>query len=282
MYTEFNSVIATFSYGNGKTWQQILTVRMVPSNPVPVISGLPAEIVKGKVLAVNGSSSFSYDASIISYQWTYNDNSYSGEDQFFEFNSTGYFNITLTVKDSLGATASITDMVHVVTPGTNSSIAITISHVAVGPTVIFSIHISSTNGISAVEAFLGSESLPLTKVSGNDSVAIYNLTLNQQDYLAGTYEISIVVFNNNSQSNTASVQFSVSSTYGKSQFNLVSFFGGLTNFWLVILSLLGTMATVYGVTRSGGEQINIDGTILKGKPGKALKMAKTKKTKKGV
>ena len=279
VYSELNTVIATFSYGSGHLITQYLTVRMVPSNPVPVISGLPSEIVKGKILAVNGSSSYSYDASIISYQWTYNGNSYSGEDQFFEFNSTGYYNITLSVKDSLGATSSVTEMIHVVTPGTNSSIAITVYHTDTGPLVTYSIHVSSTNGISAVEAFLGSESLPLVKVSGNGSVAVYNLTLNQQDYLAGTFEISIVVFNNNSQSNSATVQFTVSSTYGKSQFNLVALFGGLTNFWLVMLSILGTLATVYGVTRSGGDQINIDGTILKGKPGKALKIVKTKKMK---
>lgn len=273
VYQEFNPVIFTFSYGE-KTLNETLNVRMVPALPDPVISSIPSVIPVGTILAVNGSASHSPDANIVTYTWKFNNETYTGEDQFFQFNRTGNYSITLTVKDALGATSSKVVNVEALRTGTNSTITFVTSSSKSGPYVYYSIAVYSKDGISAVEAFLGSQSLPLVLVKENGSAAVYNLTVNQQDYQSGTYGITVIAFNNQSQSNSLSVEFSVSSSFGKSGFDLVTALGGPVNFWLIILTSVGTIATVYGVTRHGEEIIDINGTKLEGKPGKTLKLVK--------
>ena len=271
VYQEFNPVIFQFTYA-GHEINTTLEVRMIPSKPVPVISSIPSVIPVGTILAVNGTGSYSYDSNIISYSWSFNGHTYSGQDQFFQFNRTGNYSITLTVEDALGASSTNTINVQALHTGTNSTITFSSSSTTSGPHVYYSITIHSQNGISAVEAFLGSQSLPLVLVSENGSTEEYNFTVNQQDYQPGTYGITVIAFNNQSQSNSTSLKFSVSSTFGKSGFNLVTALGGPMNFWLIILTAVGTIATVYGVTRHGEEVIDINGTKLEGKPGKPLKI----------
>ncbi len=278
IYQEFNPVIFTFSYGQN-TLNETFNVRMVPALPDPVISSIPSVIPVGTILAVNGSASHSPDANIVSYTWKFNGETYTGEDQFFQFNRTGNYSITLTVKDALGATSSKVVNVEALRTGTNSTITFVTSSSKSGPYVYYSITVHSKDGISAVEAFLGSQSLPLVLVKENGSAAEYNLTVNQQDYQSGTYGITVIAFNNQSQSNSLSVEFSVSSSFGKSGFDLVTALGGPVNFWLIILTSVGTIATVYGVTRHGEEVIDINGTKLEGKPGKTLKLVKGGKKK---
>ena len=54
VYNELNTVIATFSYGIGKTWTQYLTVRMIPAVPVLAFSP-PSIIPEGTMLSLNAS-----------------------------------------------------------------------------------------------------------------------------------------------------------------------------------------------------------------------------------
>ncbi len=278
VYQEFNPVIFTFTYGQN-TLNETLNVRMVPALPVPGISNIPSVIPVGTILAVNGSASRSPDSNIVSYSWKFNGETFTGEDQFFQFNRTGNYSITLTVKDSLGASSSKTVYVQALRTGTNSTISFVTSSSKSGPYEYYSIFVYSKNGISAVEAFLGSQSLALVLVKENSSASEYNLTVNQQDYQPGTYGITVIAFNNQSQSNSTSLEFTVSSSFGKSGFDLVTVLGGPENFWLIILTSVGTIATVYGVTRRGEEVIDINGTKLEGKPGKALKLVKGGKKK---
>ena len=280
VYSEFNTVIAVFTYSGG-TWTQYLQVRMVPAHPIPIISGLPSELIKGYIIEINGTASVSPDASILSYQWTINGEAYSGQNQYLVFNSTGNYSVKLTVTDSLGASSSTTKTVQVVEAGTNSTIGITCTQTNNGPYTTFTIHVFSPGGISLIEAFLNTQSLPLKQIFLNRTSGTWNLTLYQGSYQPGTFPIKVVVWNNDRQSNSISFSFTVSSQYGQSGFNLISMFGGPFNFWIIILTFAGTIATAYGVTRKGQENFYLTSpagtTTLVGKPGKPLKVAKTTK-----
>lgn len=162
------------------------------------------------------------------------------------------------------------------TPGHSSSITISISKSTVGPNIYFHVSISSLSAISSVQAYIASSPVTITRVSGNNTVGQYNVSVSQRDYNAGVYGLTVDVFASNGASNSATESFSVSSQYSTSTFNLVAFFGGLDNMIMIILTLAGVIATLV-FTRPKATDIDIDGTVIGGRKGKPVKVLKTPK-----
>ena len=271
VYNELNTVIATFQYGN-HTYSETFTVRMIPATPSISFSP-PSQIPVNTLLNLNATVS-DPDSSSILYSWDVNGTSYSGNNAAVYFSSPGTYQIKLTVTDSLGASATVNTTISVLKPGHDSSISISITKATSGPYIYFNVHVQSLVPVSEVLAYVGSSPAPITQSSGNSTDGNYNVSIDQRSYSAGLYGLSIDVFNNNGGSNSASTSFSVSSTYGKSSFNLISIFGGVDNFILILLSVAGIVLTVVWA-RPKPTDIDIDGTVLQGKKGKALKIIKT-------
>lgn len=271
VYNELNTVIATFQYGN-HTYSETFTVRMIPATPSISFSP-PSQIPVNTLLNLNATVS-DPDSSSILYSWDVNGTSYSGNNAAVYFSSPGTYQIKLTVTDSLGASATVNTTISVLKPGHDSSISISITKATSGPYIYFNVHVQSLVPVSEVLAYVGSSPAPITQSSGNSTDGNYNVSIDQRSYSAGLYGLSIDVFNNNGGSNSASQSFAVSSTYGKSSFNLISIFGGVDNFILILLSVAGIVLTVVWA-RPKPTDIDIDGTVLQGKKGKALKIIKT-------
>jgi hypothetical protein len=273
VYNELNTVIATFQYGN-HSFTQTFVVRMVPATPSISFSP-PSQIPANTLLDLNATVS-DPDSSSIMYSWDVNGTSYSGDNAAVYFSSPGAYRIQLTVTDSLGASATVNSTISVLKPGHDSSISISITKVTSGPYIYFDVHVKSLVPVSEVLAYVGSSMTPISQSSGNSTDGVYNVSIDQRSYSAGLYGLSIDVFNNNGGSNSASTSYSVSSTYGKSSFNIISIFGGIENFILVLLSVAGIVLTVVWA-RPKPTDIDIDGTVLQGKRGKALKIIRTPK-----
>ena len=244
VYNEINTVIASFTYGSGKTWQQILTVRMVPA--IPTIAFSPPSIIPiGTMLSLNASAS-APDSNSFSYSWDINGTSDSGQSVLFYFSHAGNYTVSITVTDGLGASSTETRIIDVLPQETNSSIVLSYTKSASGPMTYYTIKVQSLHGITAVEAFLGTTMI--SPLETNESytpqgeVAYFNLSMDQGNYNSGTYGIRVVAFNNDSASNSITMPFTVSSSLSQNPFSLgtvISFFGGLPNFLIIILTLSG-------------------------------------------
>ncbi|MGP6220976.1 PKD domain-containing protein, partial [Caldiplasma sukawensis] len=275
VYNELNTVIATFTYDGGKTWTQYLTVRMVPAIPSVSLS-LPKEIPSGTMLSLNATAS-SPDSESFSYSWDINGTVYTGDPVLYYFGHPGNYSISLTVTDSLGASRTVSAYITVLTPGTNKTIAISYTKSEAGPMVYYTIHVQSLDGISAVEAFIGSSILNIVLMnetySSSGSSAYYNLTLDQRDYNAGTYSIEIVVFNNDSASNSISMPFSVTSQYSANVFTfatIIDFFGGITNFIITALTFAGVLIAYLSLRRQDNPDVIVEGMNARGKDEKIV------------
>ena len=85
--------------------------------------------------------------------------------------------------------------------------------------------------------------------------------------------ISVVAFNNNSQSNHIIVPFTVTSQYSSSTFtlaNVIAFFGGFSNFLITILSLGGLVIAYASLRRQGNPDLIVQGLSPKGKTEKIV------------
>ncbi|MDS0257724.1 PKD domain-containing protein, partial [Thermoplasmatales archaeon AK] len=274
VYDELNTVIATFSYGDGKTWTQYLTVRMIPA--VPVVAFNPPSIIPtGTMLSLNASAT-SPDSSSFSYSWDINGTSESGQSVLYYFQNPGNYSISVTVTDSLGASAVVYRTIEVLPQGTNSSIAISYTRDANGPMDYYTVKVLSTSGIIAVEAFLGTTPLNISEINStytaSGELAYFNLSMDQRDYPAGTYGISIVAFNNNSQSNHISIPFSVTSQYSStfSLADIIAFFGGFSNFLIIILTVGGLVIAYASLRREDNPDVIVEGTSPRGRPEKVV------------
>jgi hypothetical protein len=265
VYHELNTVIATFSYGNGQTWTQYLTVRMIPAKPSLTFSP-PSLIPVDTMLSLNASAS-APDSNSFTFSWDINGSSYPGQTQLYYFSHAGNYSVSVSVTDSLGATSSVSRTIEVLPQGTNSSIAISYTVKNAGPINYYTVKVLSSHGITAVEAFLDTTELTVTETNSSytssGELAYFNITMDQRDYSSGTYGIQIVAFNNNSQSNHITMPFSVSSQFSSSTFSLgdlISFFGGFSNFLITILTLGGLLIAWASLRRSD----NPDVTIVEG------------------
>jgi PKD repeat protein len=275
VYNELNTVIATFSYGNGKIWTQYLTVRMIPA--VPVVTFTPPSIIpEGTMLSLNATAT-APDSSSFTYDWDINGTSESGQSVLYYFQNPGNYSISVTVTDSLGASASVHRTIEVLPQGTNSSIAISYTRNVVGPMDYYNVKVLSTSGIIAVEAFLGTTPLNISEINStytaSGELAFFNLTMDQRDYPAGTYGISIVAFNNNSQSNHVTAEFQVTSQYSSSTFSLadvIAFFGGFSNFLITLLTVGGLVIAYASLRRQDNPDLIVQGLSPGGKSEKIV------------
>ncbi len=276
IYAELNTVIATFSYDNGsRTWTQYLTVRMIPA--IPIISFTPPpEIPIDTLLSLNATAA-APDSSTFTYLWDINGTSESGQSVLYYFDHAGYYNISVTVTDGLGASQTAYAMIHVLPVGKNTSIVITSTKNVIGAMNYYTVKVESTDGITAFEAFLGTSLLTYSEVNSTytaqGEIAYFNITLDERDYTAGVYSIDIVVFNNASQSNSISIPFSVNSEYGASGFSIgsiIQFFGGTSNFLIIVLTLGGLVIAYASLRRQDNPDVIVEGLTAKGKQKKVV------------
>jgi PKD repeat protein len=281
VYHEFNVVIATFTYGNGKTWTQDLSVRLYPA-PIKASFSIPKIIPSGTLVNVTGVA-HDPDSTSITYSWVFNGQAYSGQNQFFYFGNVGNYTISLTATDSLGATDTVTHVVQVENVTSNANIVIKVNAVSNGPYDLYHIRILSSAPIDIVEAFISSQSVQPVYVNDTDGYN-YNLTLNQQNYDPGTYALKIVVFTTTGESNFVTETFFVSQTYGKggAPFSLASFFGGSLNMILALVSITASISGVIFFWRDKKDKdtryFNIGGTMVKGKVSPMSKYSFSKHT----
>ncbi len=275
VYNELNTVIAIFSYGNGKTWTQYLTVRMIPA--VPVVTFTPPSIIpEGTMLSLNATAT-APDSSSFTYAWDINGTSESGQSVLYYFQNPGNYSVSVAVTDGLGASVTVHRTIEVLPQGTNSSIAISYTRNVVGPMDYYTVKVLSTSGIIAVEAFLGTTPLNISEINStytaSGELAFFNLTMDQRDYPAGTYGISIVAFNNNSQSNHVTAEFQVTSQYSSSTFSLadvIAFFGGFSNFLITLLTVGGLVIAYASLRRQDNPDLIVQGLSPRGKSEKIV------------
>ncbi|MBX8642618.1 MAG: PKD domain-containing protein [Thermoplasmata archaeon] len=244
VYNEINTVIATLNYGSGKSWTQYLTVRMVPA--IPSVSFSPPSIIPVDTMLSLNATAKAPDSNSFTYAWDINGTSDSGQSVLYYFQNPGNYSVRVTVTDSLGAAASVTRNIQVLPQETNSSIVLSYTKSAAGPMTYYTIKVQSLHGITAVEAFLGTTMISPVEINSSytpqGEVAYFNLSMDQGNYNSGTYGIRVVAFNNDSASNSITMPFTVSSILSQNPFSLgtvISFFGGLPNFLIIILTLSG-------------------------------------------
>jgi hypothetical protein len=212
---------------------------------------------------------------------------YRGEQESFYFNTTGNFNLVLTVTDGLGATASANWTIKVESAGSNSTIVIGISSVTSANVLTYTVSVSTPGGIAAADAFVDNQLLSLTLINETLTGSLvtsanYSLVVNLGSYAAGSYTLRVVAWNQAGQSNSATATFT-DSLGGSSGggFDLVAALGGSTNFLIIVLTAIGVVATILGLRQRDTTDIDVDGTILQGRPGKALVIKSVPKKSKG-
>ena len=87
-----------------------VTVSEVPNEPPVADAGGPYSCEVGGTVTLSGAGSFDLDGEIVSYQWS---NGMSGESITVSCDNPGALNLTLTVTDDRGATASKTATINV-------------------------------------------------------------------------------------------------------------------------------------------------------------------------
>ena len=274
VYSELNTVIATFSYGSNYAITQYLTVRMIPATPQ--VSFTPPTIIPvDTMLSLNASASVP-DSSSFSYTWDINGSLNSGQSVLYYFSHSGNYTVSVTATDSLGASSTVTRTIEVLPLASNSSISISYAKKANGPMTYYTIKVQSLSGITAVEAFLGSSSLTISEINSTYTASgeteYWNLTLNQGNFQAAVYPVKVVAFNNESSSNSITISFVVSpefsSSSGFSLGSIITMFGGISNFIITILTLGGLVIAWETLRR----QDNPDVTIVDGTGPKAKKI----------
>ncbi len=278
VYEKSSPVDVTLDYGNDKSWSSTITVGMVPATPTLEFSP-PQVVPEGTVIQLNASAA-APDSSTFSYSWEIGGQSYTGHEVLYYFNSTGNYSVSVTVTDGLGASSSMSVVIDSVLVTSSSTITISDTKSESGPYVYYAVEVQSIGGISVAEAFLGPESIGMPEtnasVSGTVTTAYYNITLDQRDYQAGTYPIGIDVFNANGQSNSRTIEFTVSSQYAIGSFDIVALFGGLPNFIMVLVTIAAAITGIVAA-RPKPEYMNIGGSTFRSAPGKPLTQVKRKR-----
>ena len=278
VYEKSSPVDVTLDYGDGKSWSSTITVGMVPATPTLEFSP-PQVVPEGTVIQLNASAT-APDSSTFTFSWEIGGQSYTGNEVLYYFNSTGNYSVSVTVTDGLGASSSMSVVIDSVLVTSSSTITISDTKSESGPYVYYAVEVQSIGGISVAEAFLGPESIGMPEtnasVSGTVTTAYYNITLDQRDYQAGTYPIGIDVFNMNGQSNSRTIEFTVSSQYAIGSFDLVALFGGLPNFIMVLVTISAAITGIVAA-RPKPEYMNIGGSTFRSAPGKPLTQVKKKR-----
>ena len=282
-YSPTQNVSAVISYTNG-SYTSYLNVKMTPASITADFS-LPTFIPVQTLISVNATVN-DPDSNQITYVWNFNGQNYTGASQLFYLGNPQVYNITLTATDQYGMTYTITKNVTAVIPSNDGNITISVITKTNGPYTTYDLQIYSKDGISVVEALLGTQTLSPTFLNDTDGYW-YQLTLNQGSYYAGTYSLEFIVFDKAAQSNSKTVSFFVSQTYGKSSggFSLTSFFGNTETEIIAIISIVSTIggAIIYSRDKKDRDTqyFNIDGAVVKAKrtPGSFKRFEKKTRNK---
>ncbi|MFZ0698708.1 MAG: fibronectin type III domain-containing protein, partial [Thermoplasmata archaeon] len=275
VYAASDSVQLAFVFSGG-SWNYTFTIHMVPAQPVISATGIYSPVIPGTLLTINASASTSPDSHIVTWTWDFNGENYTGPQQSLYLDSPGYFGLSLTVEDALGATDMINWTIQVEAPGSTASILVGITSATVSSSLTYTVSVHTPAGIAAIDAFVNGQLLGLTLV--NESLtgslitsANYSLVINLGAYASGTYTFKAVAWNGVGQSNSASTTFtdSVGGSSGAG-FDIIAAVGGEFNFLIILLTIIGTIATVYGLTRRNTVDVDVAGVKLQGRKGKPL------------
>jgi PKD repeat protein len=126
----------------------------------------------GQSVAFSVSASNDTDGQIVSYEWDFDDGSTAtGENATHTFSSLGTYNVTLTVTDNGGATASETVTVTVREPGPTVALEPAEQEVSTGGTEAYELVVrGADNGVASYEFDLASSNTSVAAISSVDVV----------------------------------------------------------------------------------------------------------------
>lgn len=225
-----------------------------------------------------------------SYTWTINGVNHSGNNYLYDFSTPGTYNITLTIDAvassngyPFGAPSPISEenktyaTVIASSPGNSSNIIINSKQAAISGGESFSWYASFKNSSEYSYYLLiqGDGTGPSQVKTLSNGTLFIEENVYYSNYAPGTYSITLIVYNNRSQSNQSTMGFSVSlSQSNQVTLNtVIEWFGGLTNFIVVIGTIIGIGGTVWAIHANENPNVIIEsGTgnktkqvLLKGK-----------------
>lgn len=286
VYSADNTVTADFSYfHNGtRSYKASIEVKMIPSTPVLVLSGYKKNVLVNSTLNLNASGSFSYDAKIQQYRWTYDNITYGQSTQSFTFHHHGEKAITIEVIDSLGAESTKTVYVNVTLPQKSSEIFLSVNETQASNDIVFNVTATSDFAVQDVEAVVtgpasSGQTYFLGYESGSGNITVWTLSLNQYNFTTGTYDVEFVAFSNTSSNYTDST-FSISPTIsgGSGGFSsigyIVSAVGGPTSFITLMGVVISGITVIVAIRQRGTQVVEIGGVEYQSRPGKPLTQVK--------
>ncbi len=268
----------------------------VYSNNIKISLHPPKYVPTGTLIDLNATVSPLFTPptlSFITYKWTINGVSYTGNNVPYEFATAGTYNITLTVEAQTsgvqiasgtkynGDINTTHTTVIASSPGSSSNIIInsTKTHISGGDA--FSWYTTFHNSsLQTYFVYIGGTGVaPSQVVTESNGTLLVVEDVYFSDYAPGTYNISLVVFNNKSQSNESVQSFSVSLDQSNAVTlnTIIQWFGGLTNFVVVVGTLAGVGGTFWAIHAADNPNVIIqEGT---GKKARRVRL-KGKKIKK--
>lgn len=268
----------------------------VYSNNIKIFLHPPKYVPTGTLIDLNATVSPLFTPprlSGITYTWTINGVSYSGNHVPYEFATVGTYHISLKVDAETsgvqitqgtkynGDTNSTYTTVIASSPGRSTNIIINSAKTHISGGDAFSWYTTFHNSSSeSYFVYIGGTGVaPSQVVTESNGTLLVVEDVYFSDYAPGTYNISLVVFNNKSQSNESVQSFSVSLDQSNAVTlnTIIQWFGGLTNFVVVVGTLAGVGGTFWAIHAADNPNVIIqEGT---GKKARRVRL-KGKKVKK--
>ena len=226
----------------------------------------------GVLVNLNASVSTTFSPptiSQISYIWTINGVNYSGNNYLYDFATPGIYNITLTVGALTPFTTSTSSdqnrtyaTVIASSPGNSSSIIINPKESPISGGVSFSWYTSFKNSSEYSYYLLiqGNGASPTQVRTLSNGTLYIEANVFYSNYAAGTYAITLIVYNNKSQSNQSTMGFSVSLSQSNqvTLSTVIEWFGGLTNFIVVVGTIIGIGGTIWAIHANENPNVIIE------------------------
>lgn len=233
----------------------------------------------GVLVNLNASVSTTFSPpsiSQISYIWTINGVNYSGNNYLYDFATPGTYNITLTVGalasftqwTSPPTTSSLSDQnksyatVIASSPGNSTSIIINSKESPISGGVSFSWYASFRNSSEySYYILIQGDGASPTQIRMLSNGTLYiEENVYYSNYASGSYSVTLIVYNNRSQSNQSTMGFTVSlSQSNQVTLNtVIEWFGGLTNFIVVLGTVVGIGGTVWAIHANENPNVIIE------------------------
>ncbi len=281
LYTPENNVSVTFTYYHNGTMEYTgyLNIRMKPANIS--VSFTPPSYVPPETLVSLNASAYAPDSNSFTFSYSIQGNVYLGNPQVYDFQNAGNYSINLTVSDSLGAQKVVSRVIHVESAGLNSSIVIGYSQAFISPVRTFSFTVTTSSPVTFTElTFDGQFFTPTLVQSGKADGTYYDnysWSINENNYIAGSYPIQFVVYANNGASNSTSAIMDVPNN-GNNPFagisDFISSIGGPFVLLIGIATIIGGIASAMAIAGRNTSEVVIGNVTYKSKPGKPLKEVK--------